>query len=103
MNPTIDRLSIYLLKVGLQPHTAYTIYEGPEGLTHTTQGHKNHQEGFLELVSFTTDEDPPQTLSGLHFLLTYETDGWSCELNTKQGKVVINLSGHRPPLRSDGQ
>ena len=83
MQPSTDQIAHYLLCKGLQANTTYAVFNSPEGLVHTMYTSRR-PEGFKELVRFTTDEWPPESLDDMIFMLTFEGQ-WTFSINTKNG------------------
>jgi hypothetical protein len=66
MNYSAEQIANYIDEnINLTPNSNWTIYEGPNGLSHTKGSMKYRDEDHTEVMSFITMDEAPEDMDAL--------------------------------------
>jgi hypothetical protein len=66
MTYTTKKIATYVdQNINLIPNSNWTIYDGPNGLTHTRQSKEYRDPDYKKVFSFFTMDEPPKSLESI--------------------------------------
>jgi len=66
MNYSLEQIANYIAQnINLTPNSRWTIYEGPNGLTHTKGSWEYRDDEHKQVMSFITMDEAPEDMEAL--------------------------------------